>query len=77
MIHQIVEWNEEITKISIQLNQIDMGVVCKNSELLVRDIQRVPLCLRCDIDSTRKQRFRRKDKAFGEMYLFINKHTHE
>ena len=41
IIHQIIECNDEIAKITIQLNQINVTVVCKNNDLLVKDVKRV------------------------------------
>lgn len=45
IIHQIIECNDEIAKITIQLNQINVTVVCKNNDLLVKDVKRVYVML--------------------------------
>ena len=59
IIHQIIECNDEIAKITIQLNQINVTVVCKNNDLLVKDVKRV-----CYVDDFMNYSFNKKMLVF-------------
>lgn len=59
IIHQIIECNDEIAKITIQLNQINITVVCKNNDLLVKDVKRV-----CYVDDFMIYSFNKKMLVF-------------